>query len=330
MTTKQIQYKLLLREYDKKRMHAMHLKKLHEEEIYQKIPDIYKIDQSLKRTGVHLVRHMLHTPGNDFVEDFKSRSQELLRTKKMLLVEGGYPSDYLDFHYTCHLCEDTGFVEDKPCKCFKQGLIDMAYTQSNLKNVLKSENFSTFSFNYYAKEKDKDYGISPYEHMQELHQMSVAFVERFDTEHSNLLFYGSTGLGKTFLCNCIAKELLDTGHNVLYLPAPALFKLFDEARFHREDMPDESKNILDTLLTVELLIIDDLGTEFGTSFTGPDLFEVLNTRLLNQKSTIISTNLQPNEWKSLYSERIVSRIFGNYTSFGVFGKDIRLMKKYAY
>lgn len=328
MTSKELQYKLLLRQYDTKRTHAIQDKKSREQEVYAKVPSIAKIDASLNRNGIDLVRSML-TPHSKNISDFREHSSELLLSKKMLLVENGFPDNYLDVHYDCTNCNDTGFIGHEPCRCFKQNLINLAYEQSNLKNVLSFENFSLFNFDYYSSDVDSNIGRSPKKNMENIYQACVGFVEKFDMEKGNLLFYGPTGLGKTFLCNCIAKELLDEGYNVLYLTAIELFKLFDEARFHREDMPLEAKNILDTLTTVDLLIIDDLGTELGTSFTAPDLFGVLNTRYLTQKSTIISTNLEPNEWKDLYSERVASRIFGHYTSYKFFGTDVRLFKKYG-
>ncbi|MEG0013901.1 MAG: ATP-binding protein [Cellulosilyticaceae bacterium] len=329
MTSKEHQYKLLIRQYDTKRTHAMQDKKTRDLEVYAKIPSIAKIDASLNRNGIALIRSMLHPAQSKDVDSFRQDSNELLRTKKMLLVENGYSENYLDVHYDCNACEDTGFIKNKPCKCFNQNLINLAYEQSNLKNILSFENFNNFNFDFYTPEKDPQIGRSPRKNMENIYQASVGFVEKFELEKGNLLFYGPTGLGKTFLCNCIAKELLDSGYNVLYLTAVELFKLFDESRFHRDDMLLESKNILDTLNTVDLLIIDDLGTEFGTSFTAPDIFGVLNNRYLTQKSTIISTNLDPNEWKDLYSERVASRIFGNYTAYKFFGTDVRLLKKYG-
>lgn len=329
MTSKELQYKLLIRQYDIKRTHAIQDKRNREQEVYAKVPAIAKIDESLSRNGISLVRSMLHPSTTQDIDNFRLEANELQITKKMLLVENGYPENYLDVHYDCIQCEDTGFIGHKPCKCFNQNLINLAYEQSNIKSILAFENFSNFNFNYYSNEIDPHLGRSPRKNMENIYQACVGFVEKFDLEKGNLLFYGPTGLGKTFLCNCIAKELLDSGYNVLYLTAIELFKLFDEARFHREDMPDEAKNILDTLHSVDLLIIDDLGTEFGTSFTAPDLFGVLNTRYLSQQSTIISTNLDPSEWKDLYSERVASRIFGNYTAYKFFGTDVRLLKKYG-
>lgn len=322
------EYKQLLKEYDFKRTKAAHDQKMRKEEVYKKIPDIEKIDEELSNIGIQLIRSMLSNFDKKSISEFEMHSRELQLTKQMLLVEAGFPKDYLEIKYTCPLCKDTGYVNNEKCSCFKQALIHLAYEQSNLKDLLKYENFDHFNFDYYSKEKDEKFGKSPYDNMKNIYQLCVGFIEKFDTEKQNILFHGPTGLGKTFLCNCIAKELLDRGYNVIYLTAPQLFKLFNEARFHREDMPEISKDILDTLFTVDLLILDDLGTEAASSFTGPDLFDTLNTRGLNQKSTIISTNLKHNELKELYSERIISRLFGNYINQPFFGVDIRLMKKY--
>lgn len=341
MTNTGAQYKLLIQEYDKKRTRAANEKRIRDEEIYHLIPDIEKIDRSLNKVGINLLKGSLQPNPSEWIDGYRKRNEELIRHKKQLLAEYGYSIDYLDIHYDCPICQDTGFISDKhpkeengtlffskstPCKCFKQALINLAYKQSNLKNVLEKENFNTFRFDVYSDEVHAGYGKSPRAHMKTIYDKAVAFTEYFDMRKENLIFLGPTGLGKTFLCNCIAKEILDKGFSVLYLSAQELFSLFEESRFHREDMEDESKNALDTLFTVDLLVIDDFGTEVQNSFTAPDLFHVINTRYLNQKSTIVSTNLPTKELQSLYSERIISRLFGNYNVCRVFGDDVRLQK----
>lgn len=330
MTTKEQQYKQLIRIYDQKRLEAIKSQSERQNSIYQLIPDIATIDMKLSSLGIELAKAALDPDinPNDLIPSFEDKNQKLLDTKRNLLVARGYPANYLDIQYDCKQCNDQGFINSKQCTCFQQALINLAYEQSNLKHVLQYENFDTFDFSYYSKEVDSEIGLSPHENMQNLYRFCVHFVHKFKESFQNILFHGNTGLGKTFLCNCIAKDLLDRGHTVLYLPAVQLFQLFETSRFHREDMEEESKEMLDTLLSVELLIIDDLGTEFITSFTGPELFNTLNTRLLNQKATIISTNLTPEELKNYYSDRIISRIFGSYEVFRVFGQDIRILKKY--
>lgn len=329
MTTRELYYKQLLREYDLKRSAAIREKNERTSQIHKEIPEIKKIDETLNNTGINLVKSMLTQPNNTSLDAFRNNTDELIRTKKMLLVESGYEPDYLDIHYHCDLCKDTGFIGPKPCKCFKQALINIAYEQSNLKHILARENFDHFTLDYYSKERDPKRGISPYEQMSRIKQVCVAMIENFSTEKQNLLLYGSAGLGKTFLCNCIAKQLLDEGYTVLYFTAPQLFKLFEEARFHRDDLDDLSKDALSTLFDVDLLIIDDLGTESAAQLSISDFFNVINTRYLNQTSTIISTNLSPKEWQDRYSERIVSRVFGNYEPLRFIGEDIRMIKKFG-
>lgn len=328
MNNKELHYKRLLREYDLKRSKSYQEQMNRQSEVYAKIPRIKAIDDELSQTGIKLVRSMMTSSQNASLETFRNHSDDLIRTKKMLLVENGYSPDYLENQYHCKICKDTGFTGAKPCSCFKQGLIDIAYEQSNLKHILNKENFNSFSLKYYSQKSDPKTGLSPYDNMLKIKQICVGLIEKFDIEKENLLLTGQTGLGKTFLCNCIAKELLDSGYTVLYFTAPQLFKLFEESRFHREDMQDESKDILSTLFDVDLLIIDDLGTESISTITISDLFNVVNSRYLNQTSTIISTNLTFGQMQERYSERVVSRIIGQYTLLKFFGEDIRKLKKY--
>ena len=328
MNNKELHYKRLLREYDLRRSKSYQEQINRQNEVYAKIPRIKAIDDELSQTGIKLIRSMMTASQNASLETFRSHSDDLIRTKKMLLVENGYSPDYLENQYHCKICKDTGFIGAKPCSCFKQGLIDIAYEQSNLKHILNKENFNSFSLKYYSQKSDPKTGLSPYDNMLKIKQICVGLIEKFDIEKENLLLTGQTGLGKTFLCNCIAKELLDSGYTVLYFTAPQLFKLFEESRFHREDMQDESKDILSTLFDVDLLIIDDLGTESISTITISDLFNVVNSRYLNQTSTIISTNLTFGQMQERYSERVVSRIIGQYTLLKFFGEDIRKLKKY--
>lgn len=328
MNNKELHYKHLLREYDllRSKDHQKQLER--QKEIYEKIPQIKSIDNELSDAGIKLVKLAMTSPSPTALEAFHKHSDDLIQTKKMLLVEHGYEPDYLEPHYRCKACKDTGFIGNLPCSCFKQGLINIAYEQSNLKHILAKENFNSFSLKYYSKKAEGKNAISPYDNMVKIRQICVGLIEKFETEKESLLLTGQTGLGKTFLCNCIAKELLDNGFTVLYFTAPQLFKLFEESRFHRDDMLDESKELLNTLFDVDMLIIDDLGTESISTVTISDLFNVINSRYLNQTSTIISTNLSFSQLKERYSERIVSRIIGQYTLLKFFGDDIRKLKKY--
>jgi DNA replication protein DnaC len=151
------------------------------------------------------------------------------------------------------------------------------------------------------------------------------FVETFDEQFENLFLYGDTGLGKTFLSHCIAKELLERTHSVIYFSSFRLFELFADSAFGRSDSSQDEME--QHIFDCDLLIIDDLGTELVNSFVSSELFHVLNERILRRKSTLISTNLSLATFADTYSERIFSRISSNYRMLKLIGDDIRLLKK---
>ena len=242
------------------------------------------------------------------------------------MQEHGLTSDYLKPVYHCPDCKDTGYVNGRRCHCFEQAAINLVYTQSNLKEILERENFSTFSFDYYsADDINPATGHSSLETARDAVAKCHDFIDHFDSTFSNLYLYGDTGIGKTFLSNCIAKELLDRGHSVIYFTAFQLFDILSKGVFKRDEEALLShRNIFDC----DLLIIDDLGTELSNSFTTSQLFLCINERILRQKSTIISTNLGMNQLADIYSERVLSRISSNYTLLKLFGADIRILKRH--
>ncbi len=325
-----IYYKEILREYEKDR-EAAHFKLTQRlSEIYQKIPRIEQIDKELSNIGIKLSKAVL-SRGSDalvVVEDIRRNTDNLLNEKEKLLFQNGFTKDYLTSVYRCELCQDNGFIESKPCKCFKQKFINKSYAMSNLSDILKQENFDYFDIRFYSEEVDPQNGASPRANIKKILSVCMDFANNFDKQYSNLLLYGKSGLGKTFLCNCIAKELLDKGKTVLYVTAFQLFKMIEHERFNKEEL-EEPSQLLEIILTVDLLIIDDLGTEFATILSTSELFNFINNRLLEKKNTIISTNLSPSDFISQYSDRIVSRIQGNYKMLKFFGDDIRIKKKYT-
>ncbi len=329
MTEKQKQYKQILREFDFKRTKNLHTKTSRTAKIYEEIPQIAELDKMLVNNGLTLVKQMLNTSLDMSTQSFRMDANNLIASKHQLLVNNGYPKNYLDHVYDCPNCKDTGFIDNKHCKCFTQALINLAYQQSNIKKALQTENFSTFSFDLYSDEIYPNLRMSPRQQIKYIHQHAIFYIEDFKKTYKNMMFQGNSGLGKTFLCNCIAKELLDQGHTVLYLTSHQLIKLFEETKFHRDDTPTESIYTLETIGSVDLLIIDDLGAEFRTAFTDTDLFNTINSRHLNQLSTIISTNLELEDLKNYYSERVASRFLGNYVLYKFIGADIRLAKKYS-
>ena len=319
-------YKQLKREYDEAQNRAIYELRERRNFAYTRVPRIEEIEREIGLLGVKAARIAIN--GNDMEnkilklkEDIKILNEE----KVKLLKEIKCRPDYLNIIYECEKCQDTGFVDGKECSCFTQRKIELAYMKSNLKEILKNENFDTFDFKYYSDEKDEKYGISPLENIRKIHKVCTQFGE--NDKFENLFLYGDSGLGKTFLCNCIAEKMLKEDHIVLYVTAPQLFKILSDEQFNNNENDESRKEYIDDITSVDLLIIDDLGTEFSTSFTQTEFFNIINTRMLNRHSTIISSNLSPFDLAEEYSERTMSRIIGNYTALKFFGDDIRLKKE---
>ena len=313
-------------EYEKDRVAAERFREAKKAELYLRCPELEKIDAELSEAGLALSRSMLS--GKETAEALRDRAKELLRRRGELTAGLGLADDYDRTVYKCGICSDTGFDGSTRCACFKTRLVKKYYKMANLGKTFENENFDTFELGYYSSEIDEHYGVTPKANIKRIWEICLDFVKNFDTEFANLLMHGDTGLGKTFLCNCIAKELLDSGKTVLYYTAAQMFKIVEEIRFNRGENEDRS-DFLDMLVEVDLLIIDDLGTEFCTVVTVSELFNCINTRLLDKKHTIISTNLSRDELTEQYSDRITSRFIGNYKMLRFFGTDIRIAKKYG-
>lgn len=318
------QYDAIMRIYEQKKLRTHDRLNRHYNEIYEKIPRIQEIDRQISHLGVENARALID--GNtDAPAHFRRQLSSLTEEKRKLLLSSGYPSDYLEPSYECPTCQDTGYVDGHKCRCFQKAEIDLLYTQSNLQDILKTENFSSFRMDYYSSDfTDPVSRKSSQKMAQEALAACHSFVDTFETEFQNLLIYGNTGVGKTFLTHCIAKELMDRIHSVIYVTSSQLFELLGGREFGTDPESRQAGILLDDC---ELLIIDDLGTELTNSFTVSQLFICLNDRILQKKSTIISTNLSLNEIKSIYSERTFSRISSNYRLLKLVGDDIRIKKK---
>ncbi len=320
------QYDELMSTYYTNQIQNRALAQARKEEVYEKIPRIKEIDQLLATSSIDSIRSRLKT-NQDTTASTKEQHQILIAEKADLLKIHGYSSDYLQPIYTCPLCKDTGRVEKGYCACFKQASISLLYRQSTLNDILEKENFDTFDLSFYAEENDGVHQYPPYENMNNILNKTKSFVETFDKDGGNLLFYGETGLGKTFLSNCVAKALLDTHHTVLYQSSINLFEEVCGDVIMKKGNNPANKEIYRYLYSCDLLIIDDLGTEFTNSFVSSELYNILNTRMREGKSTIISTNLNLGELTERYSDRISTRIFAEYKVFNFYGSNIRLAKR---
>lgn len=318
------QYDALMREYDKVRLR--HKRELDERtrEVYNKIPRIKEINDSISTVSVETAKKMLLENTSVSPDEVKKKIEALSKEKASLLCENGYPEDYLSMRYTCPDCKDTGYAGSSKCHCLKNSIIDILYEQSNIKEVLERENFSSFSFKYFDNTvKDSVTGLTALENMHEVVKTCRDYIDNFNNEYKSLYLYGATGVGKTFLTNCIAKELIDNSHSVIYVSSIRLFEILANSTFKR-DMSASSSDLAENLLDCDLLIIDDLGTELINSFTASSLFNCINERHLRRKSVIISTNLSLAELRANYSERVFSRIMSNYTLLKIYGDDLRV------
>lgn len=309
------QYDAIMRGYDRLQYQNYRQQCTRVDEVYQKLPRIQEIAESISSCSVRQAEKM-YDDDPHALSDLKEQLGALRQEKELLLKNAGYPADYLDMHYTCPDCQDTGYIGRKKCHCFRQQEIRLLYSSSRLDHVLSKENFSTLSYEVYDEEQKSS--------MPAVIRACLDFTETFGQEFKNLLFYGSVGTGKTFLSNCIAKELLDGGHSVIYFTSFQLFELFSSVGYNDAE---NFRQCYEALLESELLILDDMGTELSNTFTVSKLFQILNERALAQKSTIISTNLSLREFRDVYSERIFSRITSSYTLLKFTGSDIRIRKK---
>ena len=324
--------KSLLIMYENKRTKKLAEAEKRKEDLYTKNPRFSEIDNQLSTLSISASKNLISSSNFEYLDNLRKQIDALKKEKKELLLSITNDENYLLPKYDCNLCNDTGYITEnyktQMCQCLKQQLYNIEYNKSNISN-LENHKFENFLSTVYSTDVDKvkyNSDISPRENIEIIKKISQKFIKNFDdSNEKNLLFTGNTGLGKTFLSGCIANELLKKGKNVLYQTAPVMLDTIIDYRFGKTD-----NSIYNNLLDVDLLIIDDLGTECMNNMKFTELFTVLNTRLLNSNNkvtkTIISTNLNIQNLFKNYDERIVSRLIGNYNICRFFGDDIRFMK----
>ncbi len=326
--------KNILSQYNQKKISAEYEAEQRKQDIYKRYPKLQDIDDKLTKLAISTTKSLINNNDKELLKELNENINHLKEEKNKILKSLNIENDYFEPRYECKLCKDTGYITNKDytttmCSCLKQKLYDEQYNKANISN-LDTQNFNNFSDLLYSDKVDENKyrtNISPRENINLIKDICQRFIDNFDDKNQkNLLFTGNTGLGKTFLSSCIANEIIKKGKNVLYQTAPVMLDSIIDYRFGKSN----STNILASILNVDLLIIDDLGTECMNNMKFTEMFNIINTRLLNQNKitkTIISTNLSLKELYANYDERIVSRIVGNYDICYFFGDDIRFKKR---
>lgn len=303
-----------IREYEAKALNDR------KDEIDKKLPQIRELEKRIGKLCIELsISSFKDIPNRDeFLKALKERITDLRMKKSELLFENGYSIDYLNLNYRCTKCKDTGFISSEKCICYKQKLVNLYYKNSEINSILSFNNFDNFDMNLYSGQKSSDGPESSKKNIEKILSKANAFIKNFSNSKENLLFYGNSGTGKTFLSHCIAKELLDKGYLVIYRTSDDLIQNLRHIRF------DNDIQLEELISSCDLLIIDDLGTEQVNDFSKTELFNLLNKRLLSGHKMIVSTNYTLEELSRTYSERITSRLFGSFNLCKFYGDDIRV------
>ena len=297
-------------------------------EVFSRVPRIFEIESELDRYGIRMLRAIADGKCSEIsaAAGIMEENKRYIEERSRLLAENGYPTDYLDPPPHCPLCSDTGFADGKLCSCMTREMTRFALSEANLSEALSGQTFDKFSLDYYSDEYVEEYGCSPRENMSAILNECKEFVRDFKSRTDNLLFCGGCGLGETFLSSAIANALLEKGVDVLYVSSNALFPILEDMHFGRE-VSERSDYIVNKISECELLILDDLGSEFVTQFTCAELFGIINSRLLSGRKMIISTNLNRAMLAKTYTDRNASRISGSFGMLEFLGSDIRKLKK---
>ena len=295
---------------------------------YGREPRLAQLDRQLQGTMAQLVAATLRQGGNpaQAVRTVKEKNLDLQQERAVLLGAMGLPADALEDKPACPLCGDTGWRGAQMCDCLKRLCAQEQIRELSRMLDIGSQSFDTFELDWYSPDRGS-LPRSPRENAQRNLNLCRDFAARFRPGRENLLLFGAPGLGKTFLSACIARVVSEDGFSVVYDTAGHVFSQFESAKFRRDDDGDTAGEDVERCMNCDLLILDDLGSEMTTSFVQSALYQIVNTRQMERRSTIISTNLTPGELARRYTPQIASRIEGEYTLLPFAGEDIRKLKK---
>ena len=282
-------------------------------EVLEKVSGYADLDEKLRTLSISAMEKAREGDA-EAIRALRPAIRKIREEKRVLLEKAGFSPEDLEAHYSCTLCRDSGIFEGKKCRCFMKLQGEILYKQSKMGEILERENFSRFQLERFdnAERKAQTGNKTVREYMKDIRDYFYGYCQNYPENQGNFIFTG----GKTFFLHCIAKALLDRGVSVLYFTAEGLFNHF--SRLMREGIEDEFVE------EVDVLLLDDLGTEFSNSFTASRFFNLLNQRILTRKTMMISTNLNFKDLRELYSDRVVSRMMSDYEIIPLYGRDLRL------
>lgn len=312
-------YRIAKEIIEKRRAEAVSESERRRADLHARCPEAEEIDRALRKTGMMLFRAACEGGKNSpAFQKVMEENRSLVEAREALLASLGLPPDYTEVHYTCPACGDSGYVDIKMCDCLRRELILAGFRSSGLGALIERQSFDNFSLDYYKEDP------AVFAQMKRTLAVVRKYADEFSAASGNLLFFGGTGLGKTHLSTAIARRAIERGFDVRYESAQNVFSDFEEERFrsHREGEDTRTERYF----SVDLLILDDLGTEAMTNFTSSCLYNLINSRLIAARPTVISTNLGQKELCARYDERVVSRLFGEYQPIPFLGEDVRKQK----
>ena len=315
----------ILNDYEELRKKADDERKIRIKKVYIEHPELKNIDKKIQKCGISCMNKILLNPSSaGDVNAFIKKEMEKLKNERMnYIISNNVDTEFDKNKYKCRECNDTGFIENKKCKCFIQKIIDEEFNNSNMGERQRNQTFDKFNNEYYSK-TEKENGLTHFERINKIYEVSKNFVDDFDEVKKSLLFYGSPGTGKTFMSSCIANELMKRGKTVLYARASRLFDLFERNHFGKGNVQKDSE-MIERVYNCDLLIIDDLGTEFKSKNTAAFLYDFFDERISNNRKIIINTNYNMHELEELYTSRFTSRVNENFNILKFVGVDIRTL-----
>lgn len=315
-------YEEAIAELERRRTNARLKAAALRDKMVAKHPRILEIEREMANATLKVARAILN--GGDIeaaVEKIKTQNLCHQAELAAILAGEGIHTPNFEPRYTCPACQDTGNVDNRMCECMKQLLRELAFKRISYTGTAKEMDFDSLRLDYYPDEPDPRTGIVPRARMKEVLEYCKNYAEDFDRSSPSLLLRGATGTGKTHVSLAIAKTAIDRGFGVIYGPVQKLLHRLEREHFGREDGNSE-----DMMIECDLLILDDLGTEFSSAFYTSCIYNLINSRMLDGKPTIISTNFDQNELMDRYGEQITSRIIGNFVPLTFVGRDIRQIR----